>query len=123
MALVNRLSVSSSALCLCSAIDVLDWNNLFDDRTQTSDLLVVPNVQVSSKGAEPTRGGSGLNSRLTLTGGCGFESRDPRDEPAAGRHFPSSPTLLASTLNAVERCWTMCGRTAKWMRPNFPPLA
>ncbi|XP_034451801.1 proline dehydrogenase 1, mitochondrial isoform X2 [Hippoglossus hippoglossus] len=26
-------------------IDVLDWNSLIDDRTKTSDLLVVPNVQ------------------------------------------------------------------------------
>lgn len=37
-----------SVLYLHSTIDVLDWNSLLDERTQTSDLLVVPNVQVSS---------------------------------------------------------------------------
>lgn len=27
---------------------MLDWNSLIDDRTKISDLLVVPNVEVSS---------------------------------------------------------------------------
>lgn len=42
------LIVYLSVLYLHSTIDVLDWNSLLDERTQSSDLLVVPNVQVSS---------------------------------------------------------------------------
>lgn len=37
-----------STLCLDRTIDVLDWNSLIDERTKISDLLVVPNVEVSS---------------------------------------------------------------------------
>lgn len=48
MVLVILLHVCSTALCLCSTVDVLDWNSLLDDRMQTLDLLVVPNVQVSN---------------------------------------------------------------------------
>lgn len=42
------LIVYLSVLYLHSTIDMLDWNSLLDERAQTSDLLVVPNVQVSS---------------------------------------------------------------------------
>lgn len=42
------LIIYLSVLYLHSTIDVLDWNSLLDERTQTSDLLVVPNVRVSS---------------------------------------------------------------------------
>lgn len=48
MVLVIPLPVCSTALCLCSTVDVLDWNSLLDQRAQTLELLVVPNVQVSS---------------------------------------------------------------------------
>lgn len=37
-----------SIFCLYSTIDLLDWNSLIDDRTNSSDLLVVPNVKVSN---------------------------------------------------------------------------
>lgn len=48
MILGSPLIVYLSALYLHSTIDVLDWNSLLDERTQTLDMLVVPNVQVSS---------------------------------------------------------------------------
>lgn len=37
-----------SIICGSRTIDMLDWNSLLDDRAQTSDLLVVPNVEVSA---------------------------------------------------------------------------
>lgn len=38
----------SSIICGTRTIDMLDWNSLLDDRAQISDLLVVPNVEVSA---------------------------------------------------------------------------
>lgn len=37
-----------SIFCPYSTIDLLDWNSLIDDRINSSDLLVVPNVKVSN---------------------------------------------------------------------------
>ncbi|KAI7813060.1 putative proline dehydrogenase 1, partial [Triplophysa rosa] len=36
---------SDGRLHLSGVVDVLDWNGLIDDRTKTSDLLLVPNLQ------------------------------------------------------------------------------
>lgn len=33
-------------LCVYRTIDILDWNNLIDDREKIPDLLLVPNVEV-----------------------------------------------------------------------------
>lgn len=38
----------SSIFCGSRTIDLLDWNSLLDDRAKISDLLVVPNVEVSA---------------------------------------------------------------------------
>ena len=36
----------SVLVLLPSTIDLLDWNSLIDDRTEISNLLMVPNLQV-----------------------------------------------------------------------------
>lgn len=38
----------SSIFCGYRTIDMLDWSSLLDDRAKISDLLVVPNVEVSA---------------------------------------------------------------------------
>lgn len=44
----KALLIMSSFFCGPRTIDLLDWNSLLDDRAKMSDLLVVPNVEVSA---------------------------------------------------------------------------
>lgn len=39
--------LTMSLFCSCRTIDLLDWNSLINDRTKISNLLVIPNMEVT----------------------------------------------------------------------------